>query len=311
VPAVLCEVVRSGVVESRHRGSLVLLEPGGGLVRGEPDEPVLPRSSLKPLQAVGMLRAGLALDGPELALACASHSGEERHVALCRAVLAGAGRDESALGNPPALPLGEAAAEALLRAGGGPDRVHHNCSGKHAAMLATCAARDWAPDAYLDPSHPLQAAIRGAIEDLAGEPVAAVAVDGCGAPAFAITLTGLARAFARLASAPETSPEGRVAAAMRAHPEVVGGTGREVTELMAAIPGLLMKEGAEGVLAAALPDGRALALKVSDGAKRPLAPVACAVLARWGADLSAVERWVAPVLLGGGEPVGALRAAAL
>jgi L-asparaginase II len=313
VPPVLCEVVRSGVVESRHRGSLVVLDPEGepALALGDVERPVLPRSSLKPLQAVAMLRAGLRLDGARLALACASHSGEPAHVELCRSVLATAGLDESALGNPPALPLGAAAMEALLRAGGHADAVHHNCSGKHAAMVATCALRGWPLAGYLEPGHPLQRAIRATIEDLAGEPVGATAVDGCGAPAFAISLTGLARAFAALAAAAGDGAEARVAAAMRAHPDVVGGTGRVVTELMAAVGGLVAKEGAEGVCAGALADGRAFAVKVEDGARRALAPVVSAVLARWDVAEDAVGHWVAPIVLGGGEPVGALRAAGL
>jgi L-asparaginase II len=314
---VLCEVVRSGIVESRHHGSLVLLGPSDGsapeveLALGEAATPVFPRSALKPLQAVAMHRAGLELPAEQLALACASHSGEPRHVELCRAVLAGAGLEEAALGNPPSLPLGTGAKEAYLRAGGEPDRVHHNCSGKHAAMLATCRARGWPADGYLEPEHPLQREIRATIEELAGEPVHAVATDGCGAPAFAITLVGLARAFRRLATAPAGAPESDVAGAMRAHPAVVGGADREVSELMTAAPGLLAKEGAEGVCAAALPDGRALAVKVHDGSKRPLGPVLATVLARWGVRGAAVERWTAPAVLGGGEPVGRVRAVGL
>src|SRR5690242_18702750 len=299
---VLCEVVRSGVVESRHHGSLVLLDAAGDaeLVLGDGDIAVLPRSSLKPLQAVGMLRAGLGLTGAPLALACASHSGEPVHVELCRSVLAGAGLDESALGNPPALPLGVGAMEDLLRAGGHADVIHHNCSGKHAAMLATCVARGWPLEGYLDPDHPLQVAIRDAIEDLAGEPVGATATDGCGAPAFAISLMGLARAFARLATAPPGTPEATVAAAMREHPDVVGGPGRGATEMMQAVGGLVAKEGAEGVCAGALTDGRAFALKVDDGARRALGPVVSAVLHRWGVADDGLEHWVAPVVLGGG-----------
>jgi L-asparaginase II len=314
VPApVLCEVVRSGVVESRHRGSLLLIDRGGEveLALGDVSAPVLPRSSLKPLQAVAMRRAGLDVTPAQLALACASHSGEEEHVALCRAVLARAGLGEEALACPLALPLGEAAMQARLRAGGGPDRVHHNCSGKHAAMLATCVARGWPVEGYLQPAHPLQVAVRAAIEDLVGEPVAAVAVDGCGAPAFAVSLRGLARAFRRLATSPAGTPEGDVAAAMRAHPAVVGGSDRDVSELMTAVPGLMAKEGAEGVYAAASADGRALAIKVDDGAKRPLPALLATALARWGARGPAIERWAAPPVLGGGAPVGSLRVVAL
>jgi L-asparaginase II len=310
---VLCEVVRSGFVESRHRGSMVLLGPDGQveLAAGDVDAPVFPRSSMKPLQAVAMLRAGLDLPEKCLALACASHSGESVHVDLCRAILARAGLGEAALDCPPAMPLDEATAAARLRAGGGPTRSRHNCSGKHAAMVATCVANGWAVDGYLDPEHPLQRTIRAGVEELTGEPVAAVAVDGCGAPQFAFGITGLARAFRHLATADGGTPEGRAAAAMRAHPVVIGGTGRDVSELMTAVPGLVAKEGAEGVYAAALPDGRAMAVKVDDGAMRPLPALLAAVLLRWGRDGEVVSRWAAPPVLGGGRPVGEIRAVGL
>ena len=309
----VCEVVRSGFVESRHRGSVVLLDPDGGveLAVGAVDAPVFPRSSMKPLQAVSMLRTGLDLPEKLLALACASHSGESVHVDLCRSILAGAGLGEAALSCPPALPYGEEAAKVLLRAGGGPTRSRHNCSGKHAAMVATCAACGWPVDGYLAPEHELQRAIRAGIEALTGEPVAAVAVDGCGAPQFAFGLTGLARAFRALAVARAGTPEQRAAAAMRAHPVVIGGTGRDVSELMAAVPGLVAKEGAEGVYAAALPDGRAMAVKIEDGAMRPLPVVLAGVLRRWGRSGAVIDRWAHPPILGGGRPVGELRMTAL
>jgi L-asparaginase II len=310
---VLCEVVRSGFVESRHRGSLVLLDGAGEveLAVGDVDAPVFPRSSMKPLQAVAMLRAGLDLPEKCLALACASHSGESVHVDLCRSILARAGLGEAALDCPPALPYGEAAAAAVLRAGGGPTRSRHNCSGKHAAMVATSAARGWPVEGYLDPGNDLQTTIRAGIEELSGEPVAAVAVDGCGAPQFAFGLTGLARAFRRLAVADPGTPEARAAAAMRAHPVVIGGSGRDVSELMTAVPGLVAKEGAEGVYAAALPDGRAMAVKVEDGAMRPLPVMLAGVLRRWGQDGDVIARWAAPPILGGGRQVGEIRMRAI
>jgi L-asparaginase II len=177
-------------------------------------------------------------------------------------------------------------------------------------MVATCVARGWPVDGYVDPGHPVQLAIRDAIEDLAGERIGVVATDGCGAPAFAVSLTGLARAFARLATAPAGTPEAQVAAAMRAHPGLVGGRGRGVTEMMHAIDGLVAKEGAEGVCAASLGDGRAFALKVDDGARRALGPVVSAVLSRWNVSAAALDHWVAPAVLGGGEQVGELRMAA-
>ena len=266
-----------------------------------------PRSAVKPLQTVGMLRAGWApADDEQVALACASHSGEPPHVAVVRRMLADAGLDEDALDNTPDLPLDVPAAHAWLRSGGEPDRLHQNCSGKHAAMLATCVAAGWPVTGYREPDHPVQQAIRAAVEDLAGERVEGVTVDGCGAPLFALSLTGLARAFTAVATA-AGGPEQRVAAAMRHHPELVGGTGRDVTLLMAGVPGLIAKDGAEGVQAVALPDGRSLALKVDDGAGRARAPLAVAALERLGIDVTAVESLRTRPVLGHGQPVGELR----
>ncbi len=307
---VLAEVVRSGFVESHHTGSAVALRADGSraLERGTPDAPVLPRSSNKPLQAVGMLRAGLDLDGELLAVVAASHSGEDRHLALVQQVLAGARLEPSALGNPPDLPLDERARTALLRAGGGPDTMHHNCSGKHAGMLATCVAAGWPTTGYLDPSHPLQLALRAMVEDLAGERISATAVDGCGAPMFALSLTGLARAFAGLATAAPDTPAGRVADAMRAHPEVVGGPGRDVTRLLAGVPGLVAKDGAEGVYAAALADGGSCAVKIEDGASRGRVPVLVALLRELGCSAPVLDELATLPVRGGGALVGEVRA---
>ena len=305
----LVEVVRSGFVEGHHSGSVVVLGPDGAVrdAAGVPDVPVFPRSSNKPLQAVGMVRAGLRLDRPGLALAAASHSGEPAHVAVVRAVLAGGGLDEDALCCPPELPLDPAAARAVLAAGGGPERVTMNCSGKHAAMLRTCLAAGWPGAGYLDPDHPLQVALRATVEELTDGPVAAVGVDGCGAPLFALPLTALARAFLRLVDAPAGTSERTVADAMRAEPHLVGGTGRDVTALTAAVPGLLAKDGAEGVYAAALPGVGAVAVKIDDGAARARAPVMVSALRRLGVTGPALDALAEPPVLGGGVPVGGVR----
>ena len=278
-PAPLAHVVRDGVVESVHHGHVVALDTAGtaALTAGDPAVTLLPRSTLKPLQAVALLRAGLDLDGPLLALAAASHSGEAGHLDGVDAILAAAGLDATALRNTPDLPFGVAQA-AEWRAAGRPAQARaQNCSGKHAAMLATCVRRGWPLDSYLDPGHPLQRAVRGVVEELTGEPVAHVAVDGCGAPLFSTSLLGLARAYRRIAVAAPDTAEGRVAAAMRAHPWWLSGTGRDVVALTAALPGLLVKDGAEGVLAGAWPDGRAFAVKVLDGSTRPLVAVTAAL----------------------------------
>ncbi len=297
-------------MESTHTGALLAVRADGSvaLSLGDVDRPWYPRSANKPLQAVGLLDAGWQpASEQQVALACASHSGEEQHLAVVREVLAPLGED--ALGCPPQLPLDEAAAHALLAAGGGPTRLHMNCSGKHAAMLATCRARGWPTEGYLDPAAPVQAAVQAALERLAGEPVRAVAVDGCGAPQHALTLPGLARAFAALATAGPGTSERRVAEAVRAHPELVGGTGRDVTRLVRAVPGLVVKDGAEGVYAAALPDGSALALKVADGAKRAAQVAVVAGLVALGVDADAVADLAVQPVLGGGRPVGEVRAA--
>ena len=278
------------------------------LAVGKPDEPVFPRSSNKPLQAVAMVEAGLDLDGELLALASASHSGEPFHLDGARRILAAAGLDESALQTPPELPVDEKTKQAYVAAGGSPSPLAMNCSGKHAAMLATCVANHWPTGTYRDPDHPLQVAVRRTVERLAGEQVAAVGVDGCGAPLFALSLTGLARAFAAIATAPAGSPEHRVATAIRRHPEWLGGTGRDVTRLVAGVPGLIAKDGAEGVYAAGLPDGRAVALKIDDGASRARPPVMVAALRALGVDAPVLDELAEVPLLGGGQPVGAVRA---
>lgn len=306
----LVEVVRSGFREGTHRGSVVVLNADGGveLALGEVDTPVFPRSSNKPMQAVAMLRSGFTPAGTEaLALSSASHSGEDAHVRGALAILAAAGLGEDDLACPADLPGHEPSRDAVLAAGGGRRRVYMNCSGKHAAMLSTCVAAGWSTTGYTDAGHPLQLAARATVAELAGENVSALGVDGCGAPIFALTLAGLARAFARLVLSPPGSPERRVADAVRAHPYLVSGTGREDLQLMGAVPGLLCKAGAEGVHVGALADGRAFAVKIDDGAARARGPVTVGVLARWGIDVSALDALAAEPLLGGGAVVGAAR----
>ena len=278
------------------------------LAVGVVDRPVFPRSANKPLQAVGLLDCGwLPAPDAELAIATASHSGEPRHVALVHRLLADLTEDD--LGCPPQLPLGEAAATAVLAGGGGPTRGQMNCSGKHAAMLATCVARGWPTGRYLEPDSPLQSALTRAVERLAGEPVRHLAVDGCGAPQHALTLTGVARAYRGLVLAAPGSAERRTADAMRRHPELVGGTGRDVTLLMEGLPGLLAKDGAEGVYAAAVPDGSAVALKIDDGTARARVPVLVAALRALGATADVLDALATLPVLGGGRPVGEVRVA--
>jgi len=295
----LVDVVRSGVVESVHSGHLVILDGDDVIELGTPSQALFPRSSNKPLQAVGMRRLGLDVPQPQLALAAASHSGESKHIEVARAMLAEGGFTEDDLGCPPSWPLDDAARATWRQ----PQRITMNCSGKHAAMLLTCRANRWPSKGYLAPEHPLQIGLRNTVEELAGEPVAAVGVDGCGAPLFALSLLGLARAYRLLASAADGA-ERDVADAMRAHPDLVAGTGRLATRLMAAVPGLVAKDGAEGVFAAALPSGAAVAVKIDDGAQRAAERAVLAGLRV--VDVDEPELASEPVL-GGGEPVGVIR----
>lgn len=271
---------------------------------------MFPRSSNKPMQAAAMRGCGLGLEGELLALASASHSGEDFHVTGVRKILAGAGLTEDALQCPPALPMDEPTLWRFLGAGGRPDRVHMNCSGKHAAMLATCVAAGWPAETYRDPDHPLQREIKAALERLAGEDVAATGVDGCGAPLFALSLTGLARAFRALVLADPDSAERSVADAVRAHPTWTSGTRRSERALHQAVPGLLVKSGAEGVQAFALADGRAGAVKMEDGAPRAIPAVTVALLRAIGSDQAdgvdrdALDEIADVPVYGGGHVVG-------
>jgi L-asparaginase II len=311
-PPVLAEVVRSGFVEGHHRGSLVVLGADGGVerARGDVTSPVFPRSSNKPVQAAAMLRAGLDLSGPRLALAAASHSGEPFHLELVEKMLAEHGLTADDLQCPHDLPIDQEAREDWLADGRKRTRVAMNCSGKHTAMLAACRAAGWPIESYLDPEHPLQRSIAERLAELSGENVAHTGVDGCGAPLMAVSLTGLARAFRAFVLAGPGTPEGRVAEAMRAHPEYVAGTRRHDTWLMREVPGTLSKVGAEAVQAVALADGRALAFKIDDGGTRAVPPVLGRALQGMGVDAPLVNRLLdASPLLGKGEPVGAVRAA--
>jgi L-asparaginase II len=302
--AVVAEVVRSGFVEGSHHGSVVALVPDGSVAWsvGEVDAPVLPRSCNKPLQALGMLEQGLDLPPDLLAQASASHSGEPMHLDAVRRILLLAGLDESALQTPPALPGDDVERDAVLRAGGGPEPIYMDCSGKHAAMLLTCVTRGWDTTTYLDRGHPLQVALLASFAAAVGADVEVVATDGCGAPLFSASLTSLARGFQRLATAHE-GPAHRVAEAIRAHPELVSGTRRDELRLLHALPGAIGKAGAEACYVVALPDGRAWALKIDDGGERARPVVMAAALARDGLDVPGEH-----VLLGGGVPVGSVRA---
>jgi L-asparaginase II len=275
---------------------------------GQTTEAMLPRSCAKPLQATGMLELGLDVDDEELAIVCASHTGQPAHVGLVRRVLARTGLSEADLDNTPGMPVDATSRRALIVAGARPTPITHSCSGKHAGMLATCVANGWPTAGYRDPAHPLQLALRTTVAELTGDPVSATVVDGCGAPLFAITLAGLARAFARLVTAASGSSAHRCARVMRRYPELVGGAGQHVTRLMTEVPGMLAKDGAEGVYAAAMPDGLAVAVKIDDGGDRARLPVMVAALRAAGLDVPGLVEFATSPVLGHGEPVGEVRA---
>ncbi len=304
--APIAVATRSGMDESIHHGAGVALDSAGAVVAavGNPELVVYPRSCLKPLQAHSMVGVGLELTDAQLAVACASHDGSPMHLEAVRSILTRYGLDEADLANTPARPFGAGARAEARSAGVEPSAVQQNCSGKHAAMLATCRINGWPIDGYLDQKHPVQVAITVGIQSL-GAAVQHVGVDGCGAPSHAFSLRELANAFAAIAD-----PDSVVARAMTSRPELVGGPTRDVTLWMQALPTLVAKEGAAGVMAVAFADGRAVAYKVADGSDAARQAVVPAALRAVGVDVAAaasttVERVTVPVL-GHGEPVGRL-----
>jgi L-asparaginase II len=304
---------RNGHDESVHYGAVVGLESDGSVAfaLGDAGAVVFPRSSTKPIQATAMVASGLSLPPKLLALVCASHDGRAEHLSTAKEILATAGLTEDALGNTADYPLDPDAQEAVIREGGVKTALQMNCSGKHSGMLATCVHNGWDLESYLHVDHPLQQRITEMVPQLAGEDASFIGVDGCGAPAHALSLTGLARAFRSVALAPTSSAAGQVAAAIRQHPEMLGGPTRDITLLIQGVPGLMGKDGAEGVFAIALPDGRAIALKISDGANRARPPVMKFALQALGVDVSAVDpRAFDSVIFGHGKPVGSVRVTA-
>jgi L-asparaginase II len=317
------DVWRGALVESRHALNVAVVDGSGDLVAsaGRVSEAVFARSAVKPLQALPLVEedvlAGFGLGEPALALACASHSGEPPHIDVARAMLQAIGLDEGALACGPQWPFHEPSTRALRSSGHEPGRIHNNCSGKHAGMLALAVANGWATDGYHEISHPVQQRMLSEIARWAGMPVEeiAVAVDGCGVATFALPLARLGGAFARLAAAARSGDRGpaRVLGAMTRHPDLVAGTGRLCTQLMQATKGrIIAKVGAEGVYcAAAMDPGLGVALKVRDGAKRAAEPALLEVLRVLGllstGESKELERYARPVVRNTrGEAVGEL-----
>ena len=302
--AVLAEYVRDGVVESEHRGLLAVLNADGSIFKslGDIETKIFPRSTVKCFQASAMVRNGLDLEPRLLALAQSSHSGADMHLNGAREILASVGLDESALRCAHDRPLGEAERNAW--GDKPPTQIAMNCSGKHAAMLATCVKKGWAIESYLEQSHPLQMAIKAELEDLAGETITLTSTDGCGAPLFLISLIGLARAIRAITLSTDPVHQSVMKAA-RAFPEMVGGIGRHNTEMMQQVPGLFMKDGAEAVNVCSLIDGRTIVFKVSDGSLRAFRTIVHACLKDFGIDTALTPEKV----MGGPRVIGTIRAA--
>jgi L-asparaginase II len=282
---------------------LVALNSDGSvnLELGNIDQLIFPRSTIKSIQGAAMVRAGLKLEPRLLALGCSSHSGSEEHLTAVREILSMAKLDESALQCMLDKPLGEPERRAW---GDKPaTRISMNCSGKHAAMLLTCVTNGWPIENYLDPTHPLQVAIKAELEALAGETITLTSTDGCGAPLFLISVIGLARTIRAITISTDPIHQSVLDAA-RAFPEMVAGKGRLTTQMIEAVPGLYMKDGAEAVEIASMPDGRTLVFKVSDGSLRPFRVLVHAGLKRLGID----SPYEAENVLGGDRIIGTIRA---
>ena len=300
---VLAEYVRDGVVESEHRGFLAALNADGSIFKtlGDVETKIFPRSTVKCAQASAMVRSGLDLEPRLLALAQSSHSGGEMHMDGAREILASVGLSESALQCALDRPLGDAERRAWGEKP--PTQIAMNCSGKHAAMLATCVKNGWPIESYLEQSHPLQLAIKAELEELAGETITLTSTDGCGAPLFLLSLIGLARAVREITISTDPIHQSVMSAA-RAFPEIVGGVSRHNTEMMQQVPGLFMKDGAEAVNVCSLSDGRTFVFKVSDGSLRAFRTIVHACLKDFGIDTPFTPEKV----MGGPRVIGTIRA---
>jgi L-asparaginase II len=310
---VLVEVTRGPLVESRHRGAVAVCDAQGKsvLALGDVTAPIFPRSAVKALQALPLIEQGAAerfsLSDEELALACASHSGEPAHIAGVEHMLAKAGLAPSDLRCGAHWPIAQGAVAAVARSGA-PSPLHNNCSGKHAGFLCVARAIGADPADYWRPEHPVQRLVRGVLEDFTGASLgeASCAIDGCSVPTLAVPLHHLAHGFAKFAHGDGVSPErARAAARLRQAcakaPWFVAGSGRFCTDIMQLVgERVFVKTGAEGVYCAALPrHGLGIAVKCDDGASRAAQAMIAAVIARFlplaASERAALKRFVAPV----------------
>jgi L-asparaginase II len=290
----LAAVRRGELVESVHRGRFAVYDPWGDVLEalGDTEAYVYLRSAAKPFQVLPLILSGSAdafgLTDEELAVACASHNAEEPHLAAVRSILEKVGLSEDDLQSGAHPPMYGPADAKLIRRGEEPRPIHSNCSGKHSGMLAVCVHKGYETLDYRDPGHPLQRRILGLIAEVCGveEDEVLIAGDNCGVPAFALPLRSFATGLARMATGEElpdhlVEAALRIRDAMRAHPFMVAGTERFDTELMEQTH-LLVKGGAEAVLAVGNPEGWGMVLKVSDGSQRAVQPVALAALEHMG-----------------------------
>ncbi len=293
---VLVEAMRGGVAESRHRGAVAVLDADGGVAVaiGDIDRPIFPRSAIKGLQAIPLIESGAAdrygLTEAEIALACASHNGEEEHVRTAAAMLAKAGRDVAALECGAQMPMRGGAQIPIYKSGLSPTALHNNCSGKHSGFVCVACASGDDPKGYVKPDHPTMRMVNGAVQDMTGADLRAAAcgTDGCSIPTFAIPLRALALGFARFGTGHGVGPErarttARIRAAVAARPYYVAGTDRFDTKVMQALGArAFTKTGAEGVFCASLPElGLGVALKCDDGTGRAAEAMMGAVIERF------------------------------
>jgi L-asparaginase II len=314
---ILVEVTRGALVESIHRGSIAIADAEGALrfALGDVETPVYPRSALKPIQALVLVESGAAeafgVSDEEVALACASHSGEPMHTERVAAWLARIGCSESDLACGPQAPRYEPALEGMLRRADKPTRIHNNCSGKHTGFLTVARYWNVATAGYERVDHPVQQAVATSLRAHSGVDKLPWGVDGCAAPNFALPLGGFARALAKLAGG-RTAGAARILRSMIAHPELVGGTGRACTVMMRAAGGrAAVKTGAEGVYAGIVPErGLGIALKIDDGATRAAEMTIAAILDKLGLLGDGAREFLhAPVLNTRGASVGERRPA--
>lgn len=306
----LAVLERSGFDESRHVGAGVVVDATGRVIDsvGDVTASIYPRSTMKPFQALAVRRAGALFSDEELVLTTASHAGTAAHQALALHMLESFDHVESDLGCPPDMPFDRGTARTM----DGPRRLAMNCSGKHAGMLAACRVNGWDEASYLDIEHPLQQRVRSVVEEYTHETVDLVGTDGCGAPVFPLTLTGLARGFAGVVARADDD-SAALTDAVLAHPWAIDGVGRANTVTIERLQ-VLAKLGAEGVMVMGLPGGDAVAVKVLDGSQRAGTLAALALLERNGLvasdGVAEVLEATGERVLGGGVPVGAVRVGA-